>query len=520
MNAYRLLGLLASLSFISVLSIQHAEGQCRVNEGAKMTAADANSSDEFGRSVSVSGTVAVVGSWQDDDAGSASGSAYVYRLNGGTWVEEQKLTASDPDSGDGFGYSVSISGDVALIGSISDEDAGINSGSAYVYRFDGSTWVEEQKLTPSDADANDWFGISLSISGDVAVVGARFDDDACPENPLCESGSAYVYRFNGRTWVEEQKLTASDATQGDGFGRGVSVSGDVAVVGAYLDDDAGGNSGSAYVYRFDGSAWIEEQKLTASDGAASDLFGISVSVSGDVAVIGAVFDDDAGSWSGSAYVYRFNGSAWVEEQKLTASDAAAGDRYGNSVSISGNVVVVGSHNDDGAGFDSGSAYLYRFDGSTWVEARKLTASDAAPDDRFGYSVAISGGVVVVGSYKDDDPFGEDPTSNSGSVYAFGGNPVLSQPPCGAIDARQPSAPDGSEPAGWGSIAMTFDEPPGPLNAEDFAVVINPPGDAPTVTAVTVDGNTATVHFNDFIATRAWTTITHWPTGAVTRTGYL
>ncbi|MHC4414142.1 MAG: hypothetical protein ACYS0G_02535 [Planctomycetota bacterium] len=185
---------------------------------------------------------------------------------------------------------------------------------------------------------------------DVAVVGAHNDDDNGSS-----SGSAYVYRWNGSSWGQEQKLLASDGAGGDWFGWSVSVSGDVAVVGAYLDDDNGDRSGSAYVFRWNGSSWTEEAKLLASDGAAGDYFGVSVSVSGDVVVVGAYEDDDNGSSSGSAYVYRWNGSSWGQEQKLLASDGAAGDFFGYSVSVSGNIAVVGAYSDD----YTGSAYVYQ-----------------------------------------------------------------------------------------------------------------------------------------------------------------
>jgi N-acetylneuraminic acid mutarotase len=154
--------------------------------------------------------------------------------------------------------------------------------------------TEEAKLTASDAAERDWFGESVSVSGDLALIGANGNDDAGPD-----SGSAYVYRYDPSSgeWIEEAKLTASDTAPADLFGGSVSVSGDLAVIGAFGDDDAGGESGSAYVYRYDPSSgdWIEEAKLTASDGAAGDNFGFSVSVSGDLAVIGAKKDDDAGS---------------------------------------------------------------------------------------------------------------------------------------------------------------------------------------------------------------------------------
>jgi hypothetical protein len=324
-------------------------------------------------------------------------------------TETQKLLASDGAAGDFFGGgSSSVSGGVAVLAASLNDDNGAQSGSAYVYRFDGTAWVEEQKLTAADGAAGDFFGDFVSLSGNVAVVGATLNDD-----DGADSGSAYVFRFDGTSWVEEQKLTASDGAAGDRFGIRLSVSGNVAVVGAPLHDDIGANSGSAYVYRFDGTTWVEEQKLTASDAAADDEFGFSVSASGNVAVVGAHQDDDNGAQSGSAYVYRFDGTTWVQEQKLTAGDGAVGDQYSRDVSVSGNAVAIGAWKDDDNGADSGSAYLYSHDGTSWIEQQKLLASDGAAVDEFGISVSVDGSVVMVGSILDDDN-GPD----SGSVYAF------------------------------------------------------------------------------------------------------
>jgi len=219
--------------------------------------------------------------------------------------------------------------------------------------------VEEQKLLASDGAADDRFGDSVSISGNVALVGAELDDDKGTD-----SGSAYVFRWSGGSWVEEQKLLASDGAADDRFGSSVSISGNVALVGAELDDDKGTDSGSAYVFRWNGSSWLEEQKLLASDGAGSDYFGSSVSISGNVALVGAYLDDDNGTYSGSAYVFRWNGSSWVEEQKLLASDGAADDRFGDSVSISGDMALVGAFWDDDNGTDSGSAYVFEIADTT------------------------------------------------------------------------------------------------------------------------------------------------------------
>jgi len=413
-------------ALLAVFASHSASGQV-LHESAKLLASDGAAGDSFGYSVSVSGDTAVVGAPFDGcAAGIACGSAYLFRFNGTSWVEEQKLTASDAAAGDQFGFSVSASGDTIMVGAHWDDcPGGVNCGSAYMFRYDptqlmcGEWWCEEQKLTASDGADHDEFGhFSVSVSGDTAVAGAWQND--CPAGNDC--GSAYVFRFNGTSWVEEQKLTASDAAAGDRFGRAAAVSGDTALVSAFLDECAsGGDCGSAYVFRYDptqqmcGGWWCEEQKLTASDGAMNDRFGESVSLSGDTALVGADLDDcAAGIDCGSAYVFRFDGGSWVEEQKLTASDAGANNQFGWTVSVRGDMAVVGSPDDNcAAGASCGSVYVYRFNGTNWVEEQKLTPTDAGVGDDFGFSVSVSGDSVVVGAYLDDDA-----GSDSGSAYVF------------------------------------------------------------------------------------------------------
>jgi hypothetical protein len=377
---------------------------------SSLTASDGAASDQLGYSISMSGDTLVVGANQDDDAGSSSGSAYVFTRSGSTWTEQQKLTASDASAGDQFGYSVSVSGDTLVIGGHLNDDIGSASGSAYVFTRSGSTWTEQQKLTASDIADGDQFGYSVSVNGDTLVVGAHANDDIGSD-----SGSAYVFTRSGSTWTEQQKLTASDAFTGDQFGHSVSVSGDTVAVGAWQSDGAGSSSGSAYVFTRSGSTWTQQQKLTASDADASDRFGYSISVSGNTVAVGAYANDDAGSASGSAYVFRRSGFTWTEEQKLTASDADAGEQFGFSVSVSGNTVAVGARQSDDAGSASGSAYIFTRSGFTWTEQQKLTASDAAAGDRFGHSVSVSedDGVVAAGAYGDDNL-----GSGSGSFYVF------------------------------------------------------------------------------------------------------
>ncbi|HEX9713604.1 MAG TPA: FG-GAP repeat protein [Actinomycetota bacterium] len=337
---------------------------------AKLTAADGATNNLFGSSVSVSGDTALIGAYNDDDKGASSGSAYVFTRSGGAWTQQAKLTASDGTVGDFFGVSVSVSGDTALIGAYGDDDNGSSSGSAYVFTRSGSTWTQQAKLTAADGAANDVFGVSVSVDGDTALIGAYFDDDHGTD-----SGSAYVFTRSGSTWTQQAKLTAADGAAFDFFGHSVSVSGDTALVGAYGDDDQGLDSGSAYVFTRSGGTWTQEAKLTAPDGAANDRSGISVSLREDTALVGAYLDDDHGTDSGSAYVFARSGSTWTQETKLTASDGAAGDQFGWSVSVEGDTALVGAYFDDDHGSSSGSAYVFNLD-TTPPDVSLITADGA------------------------------------------------------------------------------------------------------------------------------------------------
>ena len=319
-------------------------------------------------------------------------------------------TASDGAADDRFGVSVSISGDYAVVGALFDDDNGDKSGSAYIFKRTGTNWVQEAKLLASDGAAGDELGISVSISGDYAVVGALLDD----ENET-DVGSAYVFKRIGTSWTQEAKLLASDGAADDHFGFSVSISGECAVVGAVLDDDNGNASGSVYVFKRTGTSWEQEARLLASDVAAGDVFGYSLSISGDYAVVGAYGDDDNGTDAGSAYLFKRTDTSWIEEAKLLPPDGGVIDWFGSSVSISGDYVIVGAQFDDENGISSGSAYLFKRTGTTWAQEAKLLASDGAADDIFGYSISISGDYAVVGAQWDDDN-----GSFSGSAYVYSG----------------------------------------------------------------------------------------------------
>ena len=374
----------------------------------KTLAMDGAANDLFGVSVSVSGDTAIVGSYFDgNNNGVSSGSAYIFTRSGGTWTQQAKITPNDGAKNDQFGISVSVSGDTVIVGSVFDDDNGVSSGSAYIFTRSGTDWSQQAKITPNDGTAGDFFGYSVSLSGDTVIVGSYLDDDNGNN-----SGSAYIFTRSGTDWSQQAKITPNDGSADNFFGISVSLSEDTVIVGAN-QDDSGNNSGSAYIFTRTGGTWTQQAKITPNDGTAGDFFGYSVSLSEDTVIVGAYRDDDNGSSSGSAYIFTRSGTDWSQQAKITNNDGMAGDFFGYSVSLSGNTVIVGAYQDDDSGNNSGSAYIFTRTGGTWTQQAKITPNDGASDDQSGISVSMSGDTVIVGAYRDDDN-----GSSSGSAYVF------------------------------------------------------------------------------------------------------
>lgn len=389
---------------------------CADTEFSRLVASDAESEDSFGESVSISGDRMVIGAFGADGVELDAGAAYVFARQGTDWIERATLTASGAALGDLFGYAVSIRGGVIAVGAPLDDSGASGAGSVTVFAFDGAAWIEQAELTASDAGTGDQFGVPLALGAGTVVVGAAGADAGGQD-----AGAAYVYRSDGVKWIEEAKLIASDADARDRFGYAVAIDGETVLVGAFNDDHSGPFSldgrGSAYVFRFDGGTWIEQARLTASDGVVGDNFGWTVSVRGDTALVGAVADDGPEVDSGSVYVFRFDPSAtqWIEQAKLTASDAAAGDNFGFSIDQDDGTALIGARFVNAGGAEAGAAYVFRADGTDWTEQARFTASDAAAFDHFGFSVSVDGGVAVIAA-ADSDAAGP----GSGSAYVFRG----------------------------------------------------------------------------------------------------
>lgn len=357
---------------------------------AELTASDRAVNDFFGFSVAVSGSVAVVGAPYKNNS---TGAAYVFTQSGTAWSQQAELTASDGSTGGQFGVAVAMSGGTLMVGANSEN---METGAVYVFTQSGTVWSQQARLTAANGISED-FGIALALSGGTAVIGS--------------SGAAYVFTQSGTAWSQQAKLTASDGESGDEFGSSVAVNGGTAVVGAYGRTN---NTGAAYVFTQSGTTWSQQAELTASDAATGDLFGSSVAVYGGTVAVGAYGKQDN---TGAVYLFTQSGAAWSQQTELTASDAAAANAFGVSVAISGATMVVGASERNSL---TGAAYVFTQSGSTWSQQAEVTASDGAPGDFFGISAAVSGGTAVVGaSYT---------LYGTGTAYVFENTPEPPGPP--------------------------------------------------------------------------------------------
>ncbi len=388
-----------------------AQQACQEQE---VFASDEAPGDNFGNDIAVLGEDLFIGSWHDDGSGSPNlGSVYVFRWDGTQWVQRQKLLPwSGPPGDQQFGESIHAGGNNLVVGASLEDSFGSASGAAYVFQFDGTEWVAQQKLVAADPAPDRFFGSSVRIWGDVIVVGS-WGDDSFGTN----TGAAYVFRRNGTQWVQEQKLFAADPVPGDEFARAwssVGVYADRIVAGAWLHDHGGADRGAAYVYRYDGAAWVVEAELLASDGQAGDYFGSSVGMQADTIVVGAPGEANG---AGAAYVFRFDGTNWIESQKLVAADGAAGASFGSNVALDVDRIIVAARADVGNGSGSGAVYVFHWNGTQWVQAAKLAPSDGRVADAFGGEAAIDGDRIFVGSL-----FHDDRGTDSGSAYFFRWSP--------------------------------------------------------------------------------------------------
>ena len=390
------------LSFLVVL-LMVGTTDAQVDELAKLVSPTADSGEQAGESVSLSGDFAAVGLPHNDLLGREAGSVDLYQFDGTGWVHATTLTASDGAAGDLFGISLELRGDRLVVGATR---ASSPRGAAYVFHYDGTDWQEEAILAADVATDTVFFGRSVSLDGDTIAVSALGD----------LIGSVYIFRFNGATWLEEQVLDAPARFDGE-----ISVRGGVLAAGSDVYDSVAVNAGAVFLFRFDGTSWIEEQLIAPLELDDVDRFGRSLALddSGETLVVGAWFDDDYSTNSGAAYVFRYDGSTWVLEQKLTDPLTRSDDRLGSSVAIDGDLIALGAlYHDafDRFGLEKlnlGATFLFQFDGAAWTMDQRILPGDGDSSDFFGSDVAVDLGRVLVGATHAASPAG-----TTGAAYIF------------------------------------------------------------------------------------------------------
>ncbi|WP_420181942.1 hypothetical protein ACNO8S_11600 [Haloarcula sp. KBTZ06] len=328
--------------------------------------------DEFGRAVALSADAAVVLAESDG--------AYVFEANGG-WRPTTVLTPDEEEHFGGYNISAAMVGEEAILGG---PGAGSEGGAVYLFARDDDQWRQRHQFVPNED--RDEFGRSVAFDGERVVVGDNND----PTTMRSWSGSAYVFGRDGTDWTQEGAL-GSDAE--NLFGTAVTVAGDTVLVGAPYAEQDGQETGAVFVYERADGEWSQQMLLTPDDSVADSLFGQSVALDGDTAVVGA-----PGDGGGSAYVFERTETEWTQRARLTAADAGSGDDVGWSVAYTGGVAVLGAPK---AGA-SGHAYVFRA-ADDWTETRRLVPKNPKQDAEFGFAVALHGTTALVGSPAFDGP---------------------------------------------------------------------------------------------------------------------
>ena len=389
------------------------------NQHTKLVAGDRNGGDQLGFAVAIGEKGVIAGAPVQSAAGFSSGAAYIFeQKEDATWVESGKLSDGETASEDQFGISVAISGNFAVSGAQQDDDIAPNAGAAYIFERSSSLWLQRTKLTAEDAKAGDQFGNAVAMYDKTVIVGAPGVDEAGPE-----SGAAYIFVQVGDEWIQQARLIADDLEIFDQFGSAVAVYENAAIVGAYGKDEVGTDSGAAYVFVRNGASWVQQAKLIQRGAVPGDLFGFTVSIYGDNALIGAHRSDAAGPDSGAAYLFIRNGGTWTQNLLILPNDIGIGDEFGYSVNLTEGAAIIGAPKEDRQLEDMGAAYVFVATRDSWVQQAKLTANDADTGDEFGSAVAIHEDTVVVGAWKDNHPLSDprgDPILliDRGSAYSF------------------------------------------------------------------------------------------------------
>jgi hypothetical protein len=479
-------------SVIFILPLLALRVNANFFQQAYIKASNPGTNDNFGRVIAISGdTMAVAAVYesssaagvngnQADDSKPLSGAVYVFVRNGTTWAQQAYIKASNPDLYDTFGLSIALSGNTLVVGAPQESSSATgvdgnqanngspNSGAAYVFVRNGTTWSQQAYLKASNTGSNDFFGNSVAIDGDTIVVGAPSEDSAAvgingnqADNSSVDSGAAYVFNRSGTNWTQQAYLKASNTETNDQFSTSVAVSGDTIAVSAGQEssngtgvngnqfDNSAPGAGAAYVFVRSGTNWTQQAYVKASNTESNDFFGFSLSLSGDTLAVSAALEDSSSTGvngnqltnsapdAGAAYVFVRNGTAWSQQAYLKASNTRSNYYFGFSVAVQGDSLIVGSvaesssatgingnQTNTAANF-AGAAYLFRRNGTSWSQAAYLKASNTEADDGFGSTVAISGQTLAVGAYAESSGSpglngnqSDNSVEQAGAAYAF------------------------------------------------------------------------------------------------------
>lgn len=448
-----------------------------------------NEDQDYGYSVALDGNVAVVGAFRDEDGFNLeTGAAFVFRYDNGAWAEEAKLQASSIASLNWFGWDVAISGDVLLSTTRFGDLFTFNGGEVTVFRRTGGSWQEETILIPEDGIGGD-YGFAVAVDGDVAAIGAPSRNGA-----VASTGAVYVYRYNGSEWIEEDLLEGSDLSLQALFGSDIVIEGDRMLISAFNADDSTSNqAGKLYIFDYDGAGWNESAVLQSNSSNNIANLGVSVDLEGEWAVGGAPLDNELRGGAGAAFVYRFDGSTWNFHSKLTASDGVGFYLFGSSVALSGNRLLVTADNWAAPGEGStGKAYLFEYNevNDAWEEIDSFVPAGVSTGSSFGHAATMQGDVMLIGA-----PEHSGAMEKMGAAYIYGTPTVATSvdrpdPESGfLVSAPFPnpfsySASVSVTPGVEGLVRISLFDVLGRNVKEIFEGVL--PGDTPTTISFSVD----------------------------------
>ncbi len=407
-------GVTGAVSAVSAFTLAFAADWSSVSQQAKIQSSDITAGDQFGVSVHIStdGNTVVAGAPVEDTGGTNTGSVYVFTRSGTTWSQQAKLQPSDVAAGDTSGFQVSISGDgnTLVLASHGDDTGYTGAGAAYIFTRSGTTWSQQAKLVASNPGEYDSFGkgVGISTDGNTVLVGAPGEDTG-----VGDAGAVYAFTRSGTTWSQQAFIQCSDRAQYDGFGDQIAVSsnGNDAIIG--VREKSGG--GAAYVLTRSGTTWSQQAKILSSDLQTGDAFGSNVDISdnGATVIVGAPTEDTGASNVGAAYVFTRSGTTWSQQQKLQASDKQIYDNFGIAVGLdtTGDLAIIGANYEDTDYGNAGAAYVFTRDGTTWSQESKITPTDSAraSNDQFGFHLAISSDTAIVGGFN---------VEGEGAAYIF------------------------------------------------------------------------------------------------------